>query len=363
MKHIIGIFVFYGLLPLTCAAQFVVSGNVQFGAIPGSRVTISTAGDVINESDFTFEVANLKLSLIGSTQTVEGNFVLDHLVVNGQAISLFGNVGVTSALDFISGKITVPATSNFSYRGPSATLIVDQTVPNDDAYVSGAFYQQGGGERLYPVGTESNYAPLQFTDLQETAEPVGVEAIPGAPNLHIDNPTITKILSTFHWQILISNPANINSPVRLPLPLEGEIDVDNETAIVVQDVNGSVQSLGSHASDLNLISERNVTSTIVAMAATTEIDITIHELITPHGSFDKNDELEISNLQAFTYNKVMFLDRYGVLLKEWENYAKGREKDFFKKLSPGNFIVIVEYGDSKAGTRRKSQMITVLRTK
>lgn len=363
MKHIIGILVLSALLPLTCAAQFVISGNVKFGAIPGSRVIISTRGDVINESDYTFEAANVKLSLTGLDQAVEGNFVLDHLTVNGEAISILGNVGVTTRLKFISGLVTVPATSNFGFRGLPDSVTVDQDIPNDDAYVIGAFYQQGGGARLYPVGTESNYAPLQFTDLKETDEAVGVEAIAGAPNLLIDNPTITKILSTFHWQILISDPANINSPVRLPLPLEGEIDTDNESAIVLQDVNGVAQSLGSQASDFNLISARSVTSQTVAMGATTEIDITIHELITPHGSFDKNDELEISNLQAFAYNKVMLLDRYGVLLKEWENYAKGRDKDYFKKLSPGNFIVIVEYGDSKASTKKKSQMITVLRTK
>ncbi len=358
MKSFIGILIVSALLPLTCVAQFVVSGNVKFGALPGSRVAISTSGSVVNESDFTFESARLKLSLTGVTQSIDGNFMLDHLIVNGGAISLSGDVGVTSALDFVSGIVTVPATSRFGYNGPAASLTVD----GDDSYVLGTFYQQGGGERLYPVGTESGYAPLEFTDLEESVEPVGVEATPGAPNLHFEAP-ITKVLSSFYWQILISDPANINSPVRLPLPSDSEIDAQHESAIVIQDVNGTAQSLGSRASDFNLISDGKVTSSTVAIGATSEIDITIHELITPHGSFDKNDELEISNLQAFAYNKVMLLDRYGVLLKEWENYAKGRDKDYFKKLSPGNFIVIVEYGGSKGSTKKKSQMVTVLRTK
>jgi hypothetical protein len=348
------------LAPWCCMGQMVISQPTKIAASNSARITASLSGNFVNQTTYTFEPIEFKLSLVGNGQTIQGNLTPDSLVFNGGAVSIAGNLTVTSSIEFNSGIATVESPFIFLYMGTGAGVTVNSP---GDSYVDGIFYQKGSGDRKYPVGTSTNYAPLEFADLDEGEEPVGVQAHDGLPASMIeDDVKITKILPTNYWEIFISDAAKINSQVRLPLPLPGEI-LDGEQAIVVQEVNGRAVSLGTYPSETYVISAGSVTSNIIALAATTEVDITIHELITPHGSFDNNDELDISNIEAFPYNKVIFLDRYGVSLKTWENYAKGSDKDFFKKLGPGNYIVIVEYGASRESTQRKSQMVTVLRTK
>jgi hypothetical protein len=349
------------LAPWYCMGQMVISQPTKIAATNSAQMTVSLSGNFLNQTSYTFEALHLTLSLVGDGQTIQGNVTPDSLLLNGGAVSIGGNLTVTSSIEFNSGIATVQSPFIFLYTGTGAGITVDETP--GDSYVDGIFYQKGSGDRKFPVGTSVNYAPLEFADLDEGEEPVGVQAHDGLPGGMIeDDVKITKILPTNYWEIFISDPAKINSQVRLPLPLPGEI-LEGEQAIVVQQVDGRAVSLGTYPSESFVISAGNVTSNIIALAATTEVDITIHELITPHGSFEKNDELEISNIEAFAYNKVIFLDRYGVSLKQWENYTKGTDKDFFKKLGPGNYIVIVEYGESRDSTQRKSQMVTVLRTK
>jgi hypothetical protein len=355
------IIMLFGLMPGCCMAQLVISTPTKLAASNSTQMTMSLSGNFVNETTFTFDAMDLKLSLVGDGQSIQGNVSPDELEFNGGAVSILGNVTVSDSIKFNSGISTVEAPFTFLFTGTGKGVEVDDTA--GDSYVNGIFYQKGSGERIYPIGTATNYAPLEFADLREADEPVGVQAHTGSPNGMIDDDVkITRILSTNYWEIFISEPTKINSPVRLPLPLPGEI-LEGEQAIVVQEVNGRAVSLGTFPSENKVISTGNVTSKTIALAATTEVNITIHELITPHGSFDKNDGLEITNIEAFPFNKVMFLDRYGVSLKQWENYTKGTDQDFFRKLGPGNYIVIVEYGMSRESTQRKSQMVTVLRTK
>jgi hypothetical protein len=73
--------------------------------------------------------------------------------------------------------------------------------------------------------------------------------------------------------------------------------------------------------------------------------------------------LRVYNIGNFKYKKVKLLDRYGVLIKEWgDDFDIVVESWDFKKLSPGNYICIAEYGNSPEEMKSVTQMVTVLRS-
>ena len=354
------------LLLCCCAArtahsQLVLTDGLVMSTTPQTNIVVSVAGNVVNQSPYTFENTKLSLFLKGSNQQITGNmFVVGLSLVGGTTKTLSGDLTVKSTMELQEGVLVIGDGSNLLFTGNGIGVTASSA---GVSYINGIFYQLGGNERFYPVGTSTGYAPVTFTDISENVEPVGVQAHDGIPPFIESDPTLTHLLSDFYWEVTISDASKINSQVRVLYPPSGL--ADNEQPVVVQDVAGVAENLGAVSSEekISVLSARNVTSKVFGLAASTEVEVTIHELITPYGSFDVNDELVISNLEAFAFNKVMFLDRYGVKLKEWENYAKGTDKEYFKKLSPGNYIVIVEFGNSREQTQRKSQMVTILRSK
>ena len=89
----------------------------------------------------------------------------------------------------------------------------------------------------------------------------------------------------------------------------------------------------------------------------------VRDLITPYLVDGQNDKLYIEQIDAFDFNTVTLLDRWGVVVKRWEKYTNDIPYDF-SQLGPGNYIVVVEYGNlAEGGTINKvSQMVTVLKT-
>ncbi|HYG02791.1 MAG TPA: hypothetical protein VD927_10120 [Chryseosolibacter sp.] len=346
---------------LTCAhAQFVVSENAVMTAANNPIVSVSTPGTVINNSDYRFDNVRfyLNLTVTDSDQTVSGNWSLFNLQISGGGeTSLSDTMEVTNSFTFMEGTLKVNDKASLVYSGSADNA----KSANELSYVIGPVTQRGPGPKFYPIGTEMAFAWIEFLDIEESIEDVTVEAFDDV-GMTTTDPSL-RILQGY-WNIEISDPSKINSQVRLPLPLTETLG-DDEDAVVLQTDNQLAINLGSiPGSNLSeVISASPVTSKVVAVGATTEIDITIHELITPHGSPDVFDQLEIHNLTGFAYNKVTLLDRYGVPLKEWEDYAASDHSDFFKTLSPGNYICIVEYGASKENVRKKSQMVTVLKSR
>jgi hypothetical protein len=85
-------------------------------------------------------------------------------------------------------------------------------------------------------------------------------------------------------------------------------------------------------------------------------------MITPFTIDDKNDKLTIENIELVAENSVKLLDRWGVVAAQWENYSNEVEYDF-SKLSPGNYVCIVEF--TYPGESRKAivkGIVTILKS-
>ena len=346
------------LLPLGLSAQFVVGSGTQINASTSALMTMHISSDLVNNGTNDFSGANLIVSLNGVTpQNVLGNWSVKTFKLGGPSLkSLNGNLTVTESFQFEDGILQVQ-NGKVLFSGPDDGIQVNEE--NSTAYVEGAFFQRGKGVRLFPVGKGNLYAPFKFKNVQ-TNEEIGVEVIDQPSNL--SNDRLIGVDAAKYWEITSNDLAGIKSPVFVSSK-NTSFNEEGAPVIIEGSSPGSVAtSLGSASTGTLIESKQALSAPIIAIGVVKEINIKIRDLITPFGSADTNDRLFIENLNLFESNKVTLLDRWGVVIKEWTNYNNEISDYDFRKLTPGNYICIVECTDEE-GTQKKSQMVTVLKTK
>lgn len=338
--------------------QFTIGEGTVLAASSQSPITVTTSGNVTNNSNYNLGQSLFTLYLTGGNQQVQGDWSISSLqLISGADKFVSGNVTVRDKIFLGSGLLTVDPAAKLLYTGNN-----DNISQENNSYIVGALYQRGTSVRFYPIGTGSRYAPFTFLDQKISTEDVGVQAVEGTPPMSIPGGSSIVSIENYYWEMLVSNPAEINSRVQAISPVISDPAL-NPT--VIQNDGLIAVNLSADPTGSNLVeSKLPVTSQFVAVGVSRDLSVTIQNLITPFGSAGVNDRLHIIDLEAFEYNSVKLFDRYGVLIKQWENYPDGVSTDYFKQLSAGSYIVVVEFGDSsKTNLQTKSQMVTVLGTK
>jgi hypothetical protein len=380
---------FYFLIffvPVICHSQIVITSGAEIGGFPGTDVSVLTSGGVTNNSGYDFSSVQLRLVLSGSNQTISGiikpvevrfgngnqtvNGTLEtqRLVVNGGGNKVMtGNLTVTQGIAFEAGFLSASPSGKILYTGSGGQL----NGASSTSYVSGSFFVNGTGLLTFPVGAAGlGYTPVQIEN--GSGSEIGIGAVNANPGLtpSSSDPELVYIDNTHYWAISSDNLASFSS--RIILPLINALPEELSAVVVgAQETGGAAFNLGSYsASESSVSSLSPFNHTVVTVGGSTSIDISIHDLISPFTVDGINDELYIENIAKFPSNKVTLLDRYGVVIKEWTNFTNfddpfNPNTDIynFSRLSPGNYICIVEYGAEGQSRRRKSQMITVLRVK
>lgn len=348
-----------------------VSGQIAIGdgAVLVARGTIATDADVVNMgAENIINLENADLILTGSDQLVStappGKLKVRSLTVDGGGEKrLIGLWEITSRLHLLNGILTPDESDRATRLLFSATSEdAGSIIYTDSAFVNGYFYSVGNSFRTFPVGyangLETTTAPVVFASLPAGQE-VGVRAVSGSSGL-VGTVEIEEVLSTRYWEINAAVPVN----ARIFLSAK-DLSVDDPW-VVIQGLgrDAAAEILGGGLDNEGFVgSELPVTMPVVALAIPRTFDITVHDLITPFTADDANDVLVIENINLTEENTVTLLDRWGVAHKVWNNYDGSNPGYDFRKLSPGNYICVVEYklpGSSE--TKKKSQMITVLRT-
>lgn len=352
------IFPFTLMMTSVAFGQLTVAPSTTVVCLPETNITAQISGDLFNDAEV-FLDGSFHLNLTGTSQNISGTWGLSTLDLNGADFYLSGNLSVADNITFNSGIFHVPGSSKFVFTGTSALA------GRPDSYIEGMFYSTSGSPRAFPVGTTAQFAPLIFTGSIENDREIGVLAVEGDPGISFpDDPDVEEVMGNFHWQIATADAQPVNAKVSLsllPFTIPGDLG-----ALVVQRDATSSANLGSDATDSEdfVASARPVTGTVVGVATTTDVEITIIDLITPFDRNDINDKLHIDNItsQRFSNQKVTLLDRYGVLVESWEGAEVKENIDYdFSKLGPGSYICVVEY--TKDGKdQKKLQMVTVFKS-
>lgn len=364
-----------GTSPFVSHAQVTISAGTSLASEGTPDIVIHSVGNIANGSDFDFHTANVHLILSTGDQTLTGNMVVTQLdVVDGINKNINGNLTVTNGITFTAGFLKPGASGKLLYTGSGDNLTGSSIL----SFVDGVFTVQNSGRLFYPVGDlggtgDGLYAPA-YLETGSASDEIGVSVVKSNPNLTPDasETELKEIANSHYWKIQSGNLAAISS--RVSLSLNGISGFSSTLSPVVAesgDVGGTAFSLGSSTSDASFVTSRkSFTKSILTIGASEEINVKIHDIITPFAKDDFNDNLYIESIEKFDVNKVTLLDRWGVPVKEWKNFTNyddpinpNTDGYDFSSLSPGSYICIVEYGDEGAGTKKISQMITVLKTK
>jgi hypothetical protein len=338
-------------------SQVVIRAGTEFGAENNSEIVMQVTGDLVNNTPFDFSTTKLYINLLGADQIISGDWSANGLRLGNTGNKrVNNNLTVTNAMDFTNGVLIPSATAKILYTGHSDNITADL---NGSSYVKGIFYQAGRGRRNYPIGTASAFSFLSLLDVQ-TENEIGVEVFdtnPGLiPDVGLDFTGISR-----YWKITTTDPAQLNSLVQVSL--NGITIPAGKAPTVVQAsaLNSPATNLGTSSTDIGVTSGIVVTAPIISIGATTDIAVKVRDLITPFGSTGINDGLYIENIEHFKFNTVTLLDRWGVVVKRWTDFRNNVSFDF-NKLSPGNYVCIVEYGNDADTKMKISQMVTVLKT-
>jgi hypothetical protein len=357
---------------LQVCGQVTIAAGTNMGAVDGTAIVMETSGNLANGSTvFDFANTNLTLSLISNAQVISGSWVVSQLnIVAGSSKDVSGNLTITKGITFNNALLTPVGSGRIVYTGSASDITGDFNT----SYVNGVFNVKSGGRMFFPVGADGlGYAPAWIENGNGTDE-VGVEVIYGGASLVFD-PSASEIQTvdnTHYWEVSSADLASLGSQVTLSL--NGIAGFGSEVSpVVVQadNVGGQAENLLSALSDGTAVtSGAAVTKPVLAVAGSKEIVLRIYDIITPFVKDDFNDALHIENIEKFSVNQVTLLDRWGAPVKEWTNFTNyddlvnpNQDGYDFTKLSPGNYICIVEYGNAETGMRKESQMITVLKAK
>lgn len=358
MRNLILISLIFLLWP--AEAQLTVGGSTQVTV----RGELALNGGLLNRS------ASLDLAQTGLILSGEGGQLNSSVPLSVRAIRIDGagkfpiqgDWSVKQSLQFIKG-IVVPS-GLFLYEGGKTLQ------GNPESYVSGTFYQKGNGVRFYPVGTDDTYMPMSLNEVGSGNEAIGVRPSTGAISVTLPA-DLSAVATNRYWEILPASGARaLSASLYLPgSSLEGQnnlsvVQADNSAGAVADNLRG-----GPTKDFVTGFLKVNKPLLTIGIAAIPQVQI--HDLITPFNLDDVNDKLKIVNIESTISNKVFLLDRYGVLIREWVNFRNYDDPENtspdnydFTRLSPGNYICVLEYKLSAEGeTKKLTQMISVLKDK
>jgi hypothetical protein len=356
--RILPIFIFLGVLNGGSYAQVVIGTNTSLASSANTDIVINSAGNLVNNSAFDFASTNLNVNLSESASVISGNWTLKRFRLNTTSIiNVSGNFTVTQRFDLSSG-ILHWQTGKISYTGPADGLSINA---GGASYIDGPFYQTGSGDRIFPIGVGATFTPIRFLEVGTDAE-IGVQAFGGNPQLQPDNNKVLEIVTGRYWKITTADPTKIDS--RVNVGLQGiTIPTDGMPVVVQADqINIPASDLGNSSNNAdNITSDKPVTASLLAIGKESDIKVRVHDLITPFTKDEINDALYVESIELFDFRKVTLLDRWGVVIKTWDEYTNTINFDF-ATLSPGNYMCVVEYGNAGGKISTLSQMVTVLKT-
>ena len=186
---------------------------------------------------------------------------------------------------------------------------------------------------------------------------IGARVVNSVPQLIL--PDQTGIAAPHYWELSDIVPSTVS------LSLNGIDEPDKTKLTILQSsaANGNASTLEGTSDGSFITSDASYTQPILTIGRQSEFNVVIHDMITPFILDNINDKLYIENIEQTTSSEVKLYDRWGALVEKWTGYKNDSSYDF-SKLSPGNYVCIVDFvlpGDNRTYTSKG--IITVLKTK
>jgi gliding motility-associated-like protein len=273
--------------------------NDQYDAGQGKITFNSDLPQVINHNDQSFS----------------------RLTISGGGQKIFqANITIENELNLSDGVLT-------SANGSVIVIQNGATVSggSDQAHINGMVYQQGSGNKIFPVGDGSVYLPLELLNIEGASAEVGVRVVDlnGITLSHARS--LEKISTNRYWELDVVSGSVAQSRVTLPVVDESIVTNDDEVVVAQSSsLTSDFETLGrSPASTVNgkVTSNDFVTAKFLAIG-TVEHDgsISVYNAISS-GDDGLNDFMRIHNIESFPDNIVRIYNRWGDLVFEVKGYT------------------------------------------
>ena len=367
-----------GAIYLTCAfssnAQIVVGSGTHIAT--SKSLQIAFDNNLIVSSDQA-DFSNATLSLSGADQNLNNQnastpLVLGGLIVgqngalNNGTIGISGPWEITGSLVFNDGVI-VPGSDGKITQTIKNGVPGDIIINNQESFVNGAFFSKGVGIRFFPIGNSNGYFPSQLFNVTQADLEVGMRVVESNSSLSHEN-DILGIFKSRYWELIDPSNSLIGPLLAVSTFQTSDFITPGVGTVVVGSTGkaGQATSLGGGINGDYVVGASGISASdrifTIANVNSEQVVVKIHNVITPFQD-NANDYLQIENIDVFPENKVMLLDRWGVKVKEWKNYANVLDTPSsshdLSKVATGNYICILEYKDGNT-TKKLSQMITII---
>ena len=193
--------------------------------------SIENNGEIIISGDWNnnqeYLAGNGTIILAGENQQINHNGGdIYELVIDGAGeMSFTSDANISGRLYLDNGFIT--PVSGAKLLAKSGAIIAEG---HAQSFINGAFYHQGSGEKLYPIGKNGNYNPVT---LYVQGNPVlGYEVFEPNPNPHFSF-DLRDVSSVKYWeQTLFSGQVDAGSSITLPLEWQNAEDLAIDEVVI-----------------------------------------------------------------------------------------------------------------------------------
>lgn len=233
---------------------------------------------------------------------------------------------------------------------------------SDQSHITGPVYQQGTGDKLFPVGNGTTYLPVEILGITTDSE-VGVTLVEfSTPQSFEFKQELSAVSDKRYWEMDVVSGLLTGTKVSLPIQGDEGLSTTEPTTqyVIVQSSNSPIEfeSLGQSnftgsTTGGRIVSDNAVTDNLISIGILSE-GIVVYNAISADGD-ERNTIMRISNITLFPKNVVSIFNRWGDKVFEVKGYDND-QKAFrgesniggTKELPADTYFYVIDLGNGSS---------------
>jgi gliding motility-associated-like protein len=274
------------------------------------------------------------------------------LIISGGGEKRFlANITITDQITLTNGILT-------SANG--AKIIFKETAQitggSDASHIRGPVYQQGVGDKLFPIGNGSVYLPVELKGISGSSPQIGITDVEITSTILKKSSSLMGISAARYWQIDKVSGSLDNARIILPVRGENVLLTDTQKAVVAQaqSLDSNFENIGQSFfdgtnSNGKITSDKAPTLPFVTLATAENIGLIVYNAVSPNGD-GLNEFFRIDNIGKYPSNTVAIFNRWGDKVFEISNYDNDQrvfrgKSDSNKELVSGTYFYLINKND------------------